>query len=442
MKNVFFVGINGIGMSALAQIMKNLNYNVSGSDLSKSYLSEKMQNQGIKIYNKHESKNIDNIDTLIVSTAIGESNPEYQRAKAEGISIIKRGELLANLLNQKTGIAVAGTHGKTTTSSMLSTVLLEKDPTIVVGGIIPAIGSNSKYGSSEYFVAEADESDNSFLFMNPKYSIVTNIEEDHLEKHGCLANIKKSFEKFISQTFEEALVCEDCHNCDVILKDKKVKTYSLINKDAFIFADNIKVDGKKTYFDIYINKKFEGQFVLSIPGRHNVYNALPVIYLALKFGVSKESIKSSISQFTGAKRRYDILLDNDNIKVIDDYGHHPTEIRATLEGARSIETKKITVVFQPHRFSRVKFLLDQFQGSFDNADELILMPVYSAGEKDEFGITIEDLLKKINHKNSKITFSEEELENDILNRKDSRVYIFMGAGSISTFAHDLVEKIK
>ena len=442
MKNIFFVGINGIGMSGLAQVMKTLNYNVSGSDLSKSYLSEKMENQGINIFSKHESKNINDVDTLVVSTAIGEDNPEYRKAKEIGTTIIKRGELLANLLNKKTGIAVAGTHGKTTTSSMLSTVLLEKDPTVVVGGIVPAIGSNARCGQSEYFVAEADESDNSFLFMEPKYSVVTNIEEDHLEKHGCLANIKKSFETFINQTSREALVCEDCPNCDVILRNPKVKTYSLINKNAFLYADNIKVENKKTYFDIYIAGKFEGQFVLSIPGQHNVYNALPVIYLALEFGVSKDSIKESLLNFTGAKRRYDILLDREDIKVIDDYGHHPTEIKATLQGARSIENKKITVIFQPHRFSRVKFLLEQFEGAFDNADELILMPVFSAGEKDEFGITIEDLLKKINHRNSKLVSSDEELESDILNRNEPRVYIFMGAGSISSFAHHFVEKIK
>lgn len=442
MKNIFFVGINGIGMSGLAQIMKTLNYNVSGSDLSNSYLSEKMKNQGINIYSKHDSKNIDNIDTLIVSTAIGENNPEYKRAKENNLTIIKRGELLANLLNEKIGIAVAGTHGKTTTSSMLSSVLLEKDPTIVVGGIIPEISSNARCGKSDLFVAEADESDNSFLFMKPKYSIITNIEADHLEKHGCLNNIIHSFNTFVSQTSEEIIICEDCPNCNDIIKNHSVKTYSLINKKAFLFADNIRVYGKKTFFDVYINKEYLGEFILSIPGKHNVYNSLPVIYLGLKFGVSKENIKKSISNFTGAKRRYDILLDKENVKVIDDYGHHPTEIRATLEGAKSIENKEITVIFQPHRFSRIKFLLDQFEGAFDKADELILLPVYSAGEKDEFGVTIENLFEKIKHPNSRIVFSESELEKDILSKNIPRTYIFMGAGNISTFAHSIAEKLK
>ncbi|NME36000.1 MULTISPECIES: UDP-N-acetylmuramate--L-alanine ligase [Fusobacterium] len=442
MKNIFFVGINGIGMSGLAQIMKTLNYNVSGSDLSNSYLSEKMKNQGINIYSKHDSKNIDNIDTLIVSTAIGENNPEYKRAKENNLTIIKRGELLANLLNEKIGIAVAGTHGKTTTSSMLSSVLLEKDPTIVVGGIIPEISSNARCGKSDLFVAEADESDNSFLFMKPKYSIITNIEADHLEKHGCLNNIIHSFNTFVSQTSEEIIICEDCPNCNDIIKNHSVKTYSLINKKAFLFADNIRVYGKKTFFDVYINEEYLGEFILSIPGKHNVYNSLPVIYLGLKFGVSKENIKKSISNFTGAKRRYDILLDKENVKVIDDYGHHPTEIRATLEGAKSIENKEITVIFQPHRFSRIKFLLDQFEGAFDKADELILLPVYSAGEKDEFGVTIENLFEKIKHPNSRIVFSESELEKDILSKNIPRTYIFMGAGNISTFAHSIAEKLK
>lgn len=442
MKNIFFVGINGIGMSGLAQIMKTLDFNVSGSDPSNSYLSEKMKNQGINIFSKHESKNIDNIDTLVVSTAIGENNPEYKRARENNLTIIKRGELLATLLNKKTGIAVAGTHGKTTTSSMLSSVLLEKDPTIVVGGIIPEISSNARCGKSDLFVAEADESDNSFLFMKPKYSVITNIEADHLEKHGCLDNIINSFNTFASQTSEEVIICEDCPNCNEIIKNHSVKTYSLINKKAFLFADNIRVSGKKTHFDVYIDGKYQGEFILSIPGKHNVYNSLPVIYLGLKFGVSKENIKNSISNFTGAKRRYDILLDKENVKVIDDYGHHPTEIRATLEGAKSIENKEITVIFQPHRFSRVKFLLDQFEGAFDKADELILLPVYSAGEKDEFGVTIENLFEKIKHPNSKIIFSESELEKDILSRNIPRTYIFMGAGNISSFAHSIADKLK
>ncbi len=443
MKNIFFVGINGIGMSGLAQIMNSLDYNVSGSDLSHSYLSEKMIKQGINVFSSHSEENIKNIDTLIVSTAIGINNPEYREATRQGIPIIKRGELLAKLLNTKTGVAVAGTHGKTTTSSMLSSILLDKDPTVVVGGVVPAIGSNAKFGTSDYFIAEADESDNSFLFMKPKYSIITNIEEDHLENHGSLDNIKKSFESFAKQTEEEVLLCIDCPNTDKIIKSNKhITSYSLQDKNANLYGNNIRIEDKKTYFDFYMNNEFIGEFVLSIPGKHNVSNALPVIYLGLKFGLSPDRIKENLILFTGAKRRYDILLDSPNYKIIDDYGHHPTEIIATLQGAKSIEDKKITVIFQPHRYSRTNFLLEQFSGAFDDAHELILMPVYSAGEKDEFGLTLDNFLKKINHNNSKIISTEEDILSNVHSSEEPRVYIFMGAGNISSIANSIAQKLK
>ncbi len=443
MENVFFVGINGIGMSGLAKIMRELNYNVAGSDPSSSYLTEDMRKQGIKIYSEHKRENIQNIDTLIVSTAISRENPEYKRALEEGIPVLKRGQLLAELLNQKTGIAVAGTHGKTTTSSMLATVFLEKDPTVVVGGIVSCIKSNAKYGAGEYFIAEADESDNSFLYMRPKYSVITNIEADHLEKHGCLENIKKSFNTFMQQTEREIIVCKDNKNIqDIIGYKENVVSYSLLDRSADIFADEIKVSGDKTRFDVYVKGEYAGEFCLSIPGTHNVYNSLPVIYLARELGLDMKRVKEKIEEFTGAKRRYDILFDNGNIKVIDDYAHHPTEIQATLQGARSIEKKHITVIFQPHRYSRVKFLLEEFADTFGDADELILMPIYSAGEKDEFGVSLEDLLKKINHRNGKIVTDKDKLEEDLLTRTEDHVYLFMGAGSISSVAHEFAEKLQ
>ena len=443
MENVFFVGINGIGMSGLAKIMKELNYNVAGSDPNSSYTTENMRKQGIKIYSEHKSENIKDMDTLIVSTAIGKENPEYKKAMEEGIKVLKRGELLAELLNKKVGLAVAGTHGKTTTSSMLATVLLDKDPTVVVGGIVPEIGSNARFGKGEYFVAEADESDNSFLYMKPKYSVVTNIEADHLEKHGSLENIKKSFDKFITQTEVEAIVCEDNENvCNVIAGKSNVVKYSQKNKNSDIFADNVRIENGKTYYDVYIKGEYVGEFILSIPGNHNVYNSLPVIYLAKKIGVKIEDIKDRIESFRGAKRRYDILFDNGNIKVIDDYAHHPTEIEATLQGAKSIENRNIAVIFQPHRYSRVKFLLDEFENTFSSADELILLPIYSAGEKDEFGVSIEDLQNKINHKNSRIIKDKDELERELLNRSNRHVYMFMGAGNISAIAHEFADKLE
>lgn len=443
MKNVFFVGINGIGMSGLAKIMKFLGYNVSGSDIQSSYLTEEMKSLGIKIYSEHKEENIEGFDTLVVSTAIGKDNPEYKKALKKGLLILKRGELLAKLFNKKVGIGVAGTHGKTTTSSMLATVLVEKDPTIVVGGIVDAIKSNAKPGTGEYFVAEADESDNSFLYMRPKYSIITNIEADHLEKHGNLENIKKSFNLFMQQTEREAIVCLDNENVKELIKYKdNIVTYSLLDFNADIYAKNVNIKEGKTSFDVYIKGGYVGEFVLSIPGTHNIYNSLPVIYLAKEFGVETEEIKNKIFNFKGAKRRYDILFDDEETKIIDDYAHHPTEIFATLQGAKSIENKNITVIFQPHRYSRVKFLLEEFKGCFDMGDEFILMPIYSAGEKDEFGVSLDQLLKKIGHKNGRIIQNIDELYKKLLAENKNRVFLFMGAGSISSIAHGFSEKIE
>ena len=247
----------------------------------------------------------------------------------------------------------------------------------------------------------------------------------------------------MQQTEREIVVCADNENIqDIIGYKDNVVRYSLTDKSADIYAADVKVAEGKTKFDVYIKGEYAGEFSLSIPGTHNVYNSLPVIYLAREFGLDMKTVKEKIENFKGAKRRYDVLFDDGKVKVIDDYAHHPTEIEATLQGARSIENKHITVIFQPHRYSRVKFLFEEFAGTFKNADELILMPIYSAGEKDEFGVSVEDLLKKINHKNGKIMKNRDELENMLAERKEEHVYLFMGAGNISSAAHEFAEKLQ
>lgn len=442
MGKIFFIGINGIGMSGLAKIMKMKGYEVAGSDLNRNHTTEELENLGIKVYPEHKAENIMGYDTVIASSAIKKENPEYQSALEKGIKIIKRGELLAQLINRDTGIAIAGTHGKTTTSSMLSATMLEKDPTIVVGGIVPEIGSNAKPGKSEYFIAEADESDNSFLYMYPKYSVILNIEADHLENHGSLENIEKSFNQFIEQTEREVIVCLDCENTMKLVKNReKITTYSFENERADIYSKNIVVENGKTLYDVYIKGLKIGRFKLSIPGEHNILNSLPVIYLAKKFGVSNENIREKLENFKGAKRRYDILYDN-GIKIIDDYAHHPTEIKATIQGAKSIENRKITAIFQPHRYSRTNFLLEDFKGVFKGVDEVVLLPIYSAGEENIFGITLEKLAEKIGHENIIKIENVSELENKILSEKKEKVYIFMGAGDISKIANKISEKMK
>ncbi len=441
MNKIYFIGINGIGMSGLAKIMKLKGYEVSGADLSRNYVTEELESLGITVYNSHLAENVCDVNLVVASSAIKQDNPEIKKAQELGIKIIKRGELLSLLMNKEKGIAVAGTHGKTTTSSMLGSLLLDIDPTIVVGGILPEIGSNARCGKIEVFIAEADESDNSFLHLTPETAIITNIEADHLENHGSLENIKKSFKQFMDQTKGEILVCGDCFETLELIKNRKnVKTYGINKLDANIVATDIRVENGRTKFKVIIEGKVFGEFEISIPGNHNIQNALPVIYLAKKYGISKTRISEKLLKFKGAKRRYDILH-SDKIRIIDDYAHHPTEIKATIQGAKTIEKNKTIAIFQPHRYSRVNFLLNDFKGSFEGVDEVILMPVYSAGEKNEFGVTLEKLKEKIGHKHCIIVEKNEDIEKIVAGEKESATFLFMGAGNISSLAHMIAENI-
>ena len=455
MEKIYFIGINGIGMSGLAKIMKCKGYDVKGADIAKNYVTEELLSMGITVYDEHNEENVKGVDFVVASTAIKETNPEYSYAKNNDIKILKRGELLAKLLNNETGVAIAGTHGKTTTSSMLSAVMLSKDPTIVVGGILPEIKSNAKPGKSEYFIAEADESDNSFLYMKPKYCVITNIDADHLDVHGTIENIKKSFIHFISRTEREAIVCTDCENVRDVIKDlpndNNIVTYSIKDETANISARNIRIENAKTIFEVYINQKLAGEFSLNIPGDHNIQNSLPVIYMALKFGLSKEEIQGALNKFKGSKRRYDVLFDQNiengygnktkKVRIIDDYAHHPTEIKATLKAIKGIDKSRLVVIFQPHRYSRVHFLLDEFKDAFKDVDKVILLPIYAAGEKNEFDISSEILKEHIEHNNVEVMTEWKDVKHYVSKVKKDSTYIFMGAGDISTLAHQITDEL-
>lgn len=442
MKKIFFIGINGIGMSGLAKIMAKKGYEVYGSDLKVGPKIEEFKAMGITAYAEHKEEHVEGMDSVIRSSAIQESNPEYKRALELGLHIIKRGELLAQLMNDEEGVAIAGTHGKTTTSSMLSVASLSIDPKIVVGGIIPEINSNAHAGDNSMFIAEADESDNSFLYIHPKYSVITNIEEDHMENHGTFQNIKNSFVQFMDQTEKEIIVNIDCPTVRELIVDRKnIITYSTRTENANIYAKNIAVDGLKTKYEIFINGKSLGEIKLTIPGEHNVSNSLPVVYLALKFGVELEELKDKLSHFKGARRRFDVLLD-DGVQIIDDYAHHPTEILATVKAAKERCTTKLIAIFQPHRYSRVKFLFDRFEGVFDLADEIMLLPTYAAGEKDEFGISMQDLAEKIRPGKVKLVHNSDEILDKIKEKNEAGMYLFMGAGDISGMAHNIAKVLE
>lgn len=441
-KSIYFSGINGIGMSGLAKILAKDGYEVYGSDIDRKPITDELEAMGVKVYIGQVEENMKgkNIDVFVYSTAIRKTNPEYKYAVENNITMIKRGQLLAEIMNKFDGIAVAGTHGKTTTSSMMSVALLEKEPFIVVGGIIPEIHSNSKIGNSEYFVAEADESDNSFLFIKPKYAVVTNVEPDHLEHHGTFENIKKSFEQFIDSTERLVLLCKDTVEKEHLkFTNKNVAWYSLESEDAQIYAKDVEIKDGKTSYEVVKNGESLGRFTLTIPGKHNILNSLPVIYLAHEFKCDMNKVKEKIEEFKGANRRYQVIYDN-NLRIIDDYAHHPTEVSVTIEAAKATEKGKVTVIFQPHRYTRTKFFLDGFVEALKKADDLMLLPIYAASEDNIYGISSEDLADKIgNH--VKVT-TEEEIEKIVEESKNSgNTFVFMGAGSVSKVAHNIVDKL-
>ena len=441
-KSIYFSGINGIGMSGLAKILAKDGYEVYGSDIDRKPITDELEAMGVKVYIGQVEENMKgkDSDVFVYSTAIRKTNPEYKYAVENNITMIKRGQLLAEIMNRFDGIAVAGTHGKTTTSSMMSVALLEKEPFIVVGGIIPEIHSNSKIGNSEYFVAEADESDNSFLFIKPKYAVVTNVEPDHLEHHGTFENIKKSFEQFIDSTERLVLLCKDTVEKEHLkFTNKNVAWYSLESEDAQIYAKDVEIKDGKTSYEVVKNGESLGRFTLTIPGKHNILNSLPVIYLAHEFKCDMNKVKEKIEEFKGANRRYQVIYDN-NLRIIDDYAHHPTEVSVTIEAAKATEKGKVTVIFQPHRYTRTKFFLDGFVEALKKADDLMLLPIYAASEDNIYGISSEDLAEKIgNH--VKVT-TEEEIEKIVEESKNSgNTFVFMGAGSVSKVAHNIVDKL-
>ncbi len=447
---VYFSGINGIGMSGIAKILNEQGHIVEGSDLEYKDITNDLENMGITVNIGQTLENIENFepDLYVYSTAIKETNPEYLYAKNKGIEMKRRGEILADIFNKydKT-IAVAGTHGKTTTSSMTALSFIETKPNIVVGGIIPELNTNSQMGNSDYFIVEADESDNSFLHLYPKYSVITNIEADHLEHHGSLENIKESFIKFIAQTKDKVIISKDCPTIKSMdlekFKDKLV--YYSIREKTDIYAKNIKVEGGITKFNVYIHDNCIGEVALTVPGVHNVSNSLAVIYLAYLENLDMDVVKEHLLRFTGAKRRYQVIYDEE-IMVIDDYAHHPTEIKATINAAKSKEKGRITVVFEPHRYTRTKFFLDDFAKSLVLADKVILLPIYAASEENESNISSQDLARKIkeidNNKDVSVMLPDDVMKHIYLTNKPNDVYIFMGAGTVSKFAYTMVNKMK
>jgi len=390
--HIFFVGIGGIGMSGIAELLLNLGYRVSGSDAVLSDITERLGKLGGTIYKGHASDHIKDVDVVVISSAIRPENPEVRAALEASIPVIPRAEMLAELMRLKYSIAVAGAHGKTSTTSMLAGILADGglDPTVVIGGKLKSINTNAVLGGGDYIVAEADESDGSFLKFSPTIAVVTNIDLEHVDFYGDIENIKSSFLTFIDRIpfYGLAVLCLDNEAVQEIIPQikKRFVTYGL-SAQADLQARDISFDGLQSRFTVFRKGASLGEVVLNMPGNHNVYNALAGISVALELDIPFDQIKYALERLQGVGRRIEIKGETSGIKVLDDYGHHPTEIKVTLDAIRqSWPGRRLVVAFQAHRYTRTRALYDEFTRAFYQSDVLVLLPIYSAGETPIEGI--------------------------------------------------------
>lgn len=438
-------------MSGIARIMLNQGIKVSGSDIKENKIIEQLRDRGADIFIGHNALNIKGAGTVVYSTAIRQDNPEISQARKLNIPLIKRAQALAELMMDKIVITISGSHGKTTTSSLVSYLLLEAgySPAAAIGGILKNINSNACPGDGKFFIAEADESDGSFLYYNPKYSIITNIDYEHLDYYKDFLNEIEAFRQFMRKTDSHG--CLFCCSDDANLKDLAADCNSRhvffgLGRGADIYARNIKLNGMSSEFDCFYRGEFAGSFILSVPGVHNVSNALSVIALGIELGIDKQVIKKAFISFKGISRRIEIKLSCNDYLLIDDYAHHPTEIKATLKAIRNIKAGRMVVVFQPHRYTRTKLLLKEFGRCFDLADYIIITDIYSASEPPLEGINAELVREEIKKyaPEKKVRFlCKKELISHILEiARPNDLIVTLGAGDIADTCNELVEEFK
>ena len=400
-QHAHFIGIGGIGMSGIAEILLNLGMKVSGSDLRRDPVTDRLAQLGATIYEGHDARNVAGATVVVTSSAVSPSNPEVVEAHAAKIPVIQRAEMLAELMRLKYGIAIAGMHGKTTTTSMVASVLAAGglDPTVVVGGRVDALGSNARLGTTQYLVAEADESDRSFLKLSPILAVVTNLDREHMDCYRDMADVEQAFLNFMDKVpfYGAVTACLDNPLLAGILPRarRRVFTYGVAPLADYRLEFLSSEPGSFARFQVATAAGPLGPFELHVPGRHNVLNATAAVAIAHQLGVSGERIAEGLHHFRGVDRRFQLRGKAGGVTVVDDYGHHPTEIRATLAAARECGYKKIHVVFQPHRYSRTLDLMDMFRGAFSDADTVIVLPIYAASEEPIPGVTAERLAEKI-----------------------------------------------
>lgn len=448
-KNIHFIGIGGIGMSSLAAILLKTGYKVSGSDLESSSITKKLEGMGGSIFRGHDASNIPQDAGLIVySSSINDANPEMAEARRRDLQVVKRAQVLAELLNSRKGIAVTGTHGKTTTTSLIS-VMLEKcglDPTVAIGGEVSLFGGNAKSGNGEYVVAEADESDGSFLYLKPLYSVITNIEMEHVDYYKTLDDAVNSYAAFAGKLKKTGTLFYnfDDENTKRLLVSYRGRSESFgLSKGADIYPHEIMLNGfASSYVCVYKNEVV-GRVTLKIPGRHNVLNSLACILVGFKLGLPFERIVRAIQDFTGTKRRFHLRSDADDVMLIDDYAHHPTEIRAVIDACRTWKNKRLIVVFQPHRYTRTKFLADEFGRCFKGADKLILTDIYAASETPIEGVSVRSIYDKVRKSDvgDVVMMEKKDIADHVMGlKRPGDMVLILGAGDIKEVADELSER--
>ncbi len=435
-QHVHFIGIGGIGMSGIAEILLNLGHRVSGSDLKRSPITDRLLSLGATIFEGHAASNIAGADVVVTTSALSSQNPEVLAARAQSIPVIQRAEMLAELMRLKYGVAIAGMHGKTTTTSMIASVLAAGglDPTVVVGGRVETMGSSAHLGSSQYLVAEADESDRSFLKLSPILAVVTNIDREHMDTYRDMEDVERAFLDFMDRVpfYGATTACIDDVKLAALLPRVRhtVLTYGLAPEAGFRL-EVLPSKGRVSQFLVHRKGEALGPFTLSVPGLHNLRNATAAVAIGVQLGVSPEHIAAGLADFGGVERRFQRKGEVGGVTVVDDYGHHPTEIRATLEAARQCGFKRILVLFQPHRYTRTRDLLHEFRDCFEAADVVRVVDIYAASETPIPGVDALALVEAIDGADVRYSASFEEAVRQIVAiAKPGDLVLTMGAGNI------------
>ncbi|WP_299945180.1 UDP-N-acetylmuramate--L-alanine ligase [uncultured Ruegeria sp.] len=450
---IHFVGIGGIGMSGIAEVLLNLGYRVQGSDLKSSKITDRLAGLGAEIFEGQRAENLQNAAVVVVSTAIKPGNPELDEARAQGLPVVRRADMLAELMRLRSNIAIAGTHGKTTTTTMMAELMVagDFDPTVINGGIIHAYGSNARMGQGEWMVVEADESDGSFNRLPATIAIVTNIDPEHMEHWGDFDQLRDGFHEFVSNLpfYGLAVCCTDHTEVQALvgrITDRRVRTYGF-NTQADVRAENLTYKGGVAHFDIHLqyeDKVIEG-CTLPMPGDHNVSNALSAVAVARHLGMKASEIRDALANFGGVNRRFTKVGEINGVTIIDDYGHHPVEIAAVLKAARQATEGRVIAVHQPHRYSRLSGLFDDFCTCFNDADVVAIAEVFAAGEDPIEGADRDALVEGLirhGHRHARAILDESDLER--LVREQARpgdMVVCLGAGTISAWANGLPERL-